>query len=182
MKELDLQFALAITQPPDRWGLPALRDQIEALAASATNTLQRASAEVVLDRLAEFEELRKRYRGLLEDEHGPSGEAEPAEGQTPSLPETEGGGSEESVPAIDPRFDGRGWLLPVHSSQRDSPPYALLDSDGKILQFVSPAPGLNLDRYLRKEVGIYGQRDFLPEYEKSHLTADRVVRLQRHRR
>jgi hypothetical protein len=70
----------------------------------------------------------------------------------------------------------------VHSTKRAAPPYALLDGEGRILHFVSPAPGLNLHRYLRKEIGIYGQRSFISSLEKPHVTAHRVVDLNRHRR
>ena len=83
---------------------------------------------------------------------------------------------------MSPRFDGTGWLLPVHSTKKSAPPYALLDKDGNILQFVSPAPGLNLNRYLRKEVGIFGQKEQSTTADKAHLTAQRVVELDRHRK
>jgi hypothetical protein len=82
---------------------------------------------------------------------------------------------------FDPRFDGRGWLVPAYSSQRIAPPYALLDGEGRILTFLSPAPGLNLNRYLRKEIGVFGQRSPGDYLEKPHLTASRVVDLERHR-
>jgi hypothetical protein len=58
----------------------------------------------------------------------------------------------------------------------------LLDKDGNILQFVSPAPGLNLNRYLRKEIGVFGQKDQPPTLDKPHLTAHRIVELDRHRK
>jgi hypothetical protein len=82
---------------------------------------------------------------------------------------------------MDTRFDGTGWLLPVHSTKRNAPPYALLDDDGNILQFVSPAPGLNLNRYLKKEVGIIGQKQSGGTLDKPHLTAHRIVERDRHR-
>jgi hypothetical protein len=83
---------------------------------------------------------------------------------------------------MNPRFDGSGWLLPVHSKKRTAPPYALLDEEGRLLQFVSPAPGMNLHRYLRKEIGVFGQTSFIESLSKPHLTAHRVVELDRHRR
>ena len=79
------------------------------------------------------------------------------------------------------KYDGVGWLMPVYSQDRSTPPFALLDDDGKMLQYVTPAPGVNLRRYARKNVGIFGTR-LLPQAGKSNrLTAYRVIDLERHR-
>lgn len=94
-----------------------------------------------------------------------------------------GTGASGSAPArnstVEPRFDGTGWLLPVHSTKRVAPPYALMDDSGHVLHYVSPAPGLNLHRYERKRVGIYGQRGQTQTLNAPHLTAHRVVDLDR---
>jgi hypothetical protein len=87
-----------------------------------------------------------------------------------------------AAPRLEPRFDGTGWLLPVHSTKRVAPPYALLDDNGKVLQYVTPAPGLNLHRYERRRVGLYGQRTPTPSLNAPHLTAHRLVDLERHAR
>jgi hypothetical protein len=80
------------------------------------------------------------------------------------------------------RYDGSGWLVPVHSTKQTAPPYALLDAEGDVLQYVSPTPGLNLHRYVRKQVGIFGHRGYQQSLKKPHLTAERVVDLRRHLR
>lgn len=93
-----------------------------------------------------------------------------------------GAASSGASPRIEPRFDGTGWLLPVHSTKRVAPPYALLDDNGKVLQYVTPAPGLNLHRYERRRVGLYGQKTPAPSLNAPHLTAHRLVDLERHAR
>jgi hypothetical protein len=92
-----------------------------------------------------------------------------------------GGTAPPTSPSLNPRFDGVGWLSQVWSQGKSSPPYALVDAQGQVLQWVSPAPGLNLHRYLRKEIGIFGQRTQDSRLSKPHLTAERVVDLARHR-
>ena len=72
--------------------------------------------------------------------------------------------------------------MTVHATTRNAPPYALLNAEGDVLQYVSPAPGLNLHRYERKQVGIYGQRNQSASLNKPHLTAERIVDLDRQRR
>jgi hypothetical protein len=91
-------------------------------------------------------------------------------------------GGAAAGPRIEPRFDGTGWLLPVHSTKRVAPPYALLDDNGKVLQYVTPAPGLNLHRYERRRVGLYGQKAQTRSLNAPHLTAHRLVDLERHAR
>jgi hypothetical protein len=71
--------------------------------------------------------------------------------------------------------------MPVLSRRSEAPPFALTDEQGQILQYVSPAPGLNLHRYLKQEVGVYGQRGLNPRLGAAHLTVQRVVVLDRHR-
>jgi hypothetical protein len=102
-----------------------------------------------------------------------------------------GSGTPNAPPASGtlPTYDGHGWLMPLvsrrgstFSSRNYMPPFALTDRDGNILQFVTPAPGVNLHRYLKKEIGLFGQQHPLEHLEQPHITASRVVLLERHRR
>ncbi len=172
-KMLDIELSATVAQEPSQWKLAALRQDAEALLEKSASTLQRGRARLMLENIKEFEQLQLSYAGI--------------EGSTADAPQADSlSASDAPAPAnaseFDPRFDGRGWLLPVHSSKQASPPYALLDRQGQILTFVSPAPGLNLHRYLRKEVGIFGQRSRAEFLNKPHLTADRIVDMDRHRR
>lgn len=78
--------------------------------------------------------------------------------------------------ATEPSFDAQGWLMPVHSTRRVAPPFALLDDDGRVVCYVQPSPGLNLRRYAKKHVGLFGDRQFVPELRANLLTVTRVVR------
>jgi hypothetical protein len=71
--------------------------------------------------------------------------------------------------------------MPVHSTKRAAPPFALANDDGIVLYYVTPAPGLNLHRYTRKEIGVIGQRSYIPALQTPHLSAHRVVLLDRRR-
>jgi hypothetical protein len=91
--------------------------------------------------------------------------------------------------SANPAYDGQGWLVPIvsrhgHRSTPNEymPPFALTDQDGNIRQFVTPAPGVNLYRYLRQEIGVFGQQHPLPNLNQPHITASRIVALDRHRR
>ena len=79
-------------------------------------------------------------------------------------------------------YDGVGWLKPVYSAKRVAPPYALVDVDGKVLQYVTPAPGLNLSRHVKKPVGMFGQKSHLAEFKADHLTVSKVVDLTKYQK
>jgi len=171
LKQLDLEFSLMAAKPPEEWRFAGLRRETEMLLDESQTTLHRGRARLLLEQLKEFEDLERRYAGLRA--------ADPnAVPWTAAASDANAGAADE----LQPRFDGQGWLLPVHSTKQAAPPYALLDEEGRILTFVSPAPGLNLHRYLRKHIGVFGQRSQALFLDKTHLTADRVVDLERHRR
>ena len=75
-----------------------------------------------------------------------------------------------------PQFDAEGLLMPVHSTRRVAPPFALLDDDGRVICYVQPSPGLNLRRYARKHVGLFGDKRQITELRASLMTVTRVVK------
>ena len=79
------------------------------------------------------------------------------------------------------QYDGVGWLMPVHAKNHSMPPFALLNDDGKLIHYVTPAPGVNLRRYARKNVGVFGTRRLGKDGQANQLTAYRVIDLARHR-
>jgi hypothetical protein len=171
LREAHLELSLIVAEASRTWDFDDVRGDVELLVRSGSTTLERGRAQRLLEQIEEFEDLQIRFQ-TLNVPANPLNERTTGDARLAS----------ESVSGVDPRFDGSGWLLPVHSKKRTAPPYALLDGDGRLLQFVSPSPGLNLHRYLRKEIGIFGQRTFIPSLDKPHVTAHRVVDLQRHRR
>ena len=70
--------------------------------------------------------------------------------------------------------------LKTFSQQLHPPNRQILDDNGRVLEFVSPAPGLNLHRYLKKRVGIFGYQSYLPSLKTPHITVYRIVDLARH--
>ncbi|HVA51059.1 MAG TPA: hypothetical protein VNH11_32260 [Pirellulales bacterium] len=59
------------------------------------------------------------------------------------------------------------------------PEFALVDAAGRVSAYVSPAPGVNLRRYLNQDVGINGSLGYMPERQAQHLTAKRHVPIAR---
>lgn len=178
LMDLELQLATMASKDPRTWRADLLRADAERLVAMGKTTLERGRARLVLDKVVRLEEL---YHQQLEVDELPRRTV--SEVRAGTLP------SDPTAPKANPRglkipegvtYDGAGWLKPVYSAKRIAPPYALVDDNGKVLQYVTPAPGLNLNRYLKKPVGIYGQKGHLAEFRADHLSATRVVDLTKY--
>ena len=78
----------------------------------------------------------------------------------------------------DAGYDATGWLVPVIAASPGQPTHALTDDLGRIQSYVSPWPGMNLNRYINQAVGITGLRGYLPQLQAGQIQASRVVRLQ----
>lgn len=155
---------LAASDPRD-WKLGPLRDDATRLIDSGKNAFERGQARLLLEKINEFDVLQQRYLLLGQE----SAESDIAA----SL------GVDDELAS---NYDGIGILMPVHSARAGAPPFALLDGTGNVVSFVMPSPGLNLNRYVKKEVGLIGPRRQLQSLRAELLTAERVVELDRHRR
>ncbi len=168
--EVERRLAEMASRDPDTWRLSPLREQVEAALASREGP-GNARAEQLRERIEEFERLQHQYTEAgIRDRSSEGGHGNAA----PTVSDA------EAAARLRQRFDGSGWLVPVHSARRVAPPYALLDAQGEVVLYVSPTPGLNLHRYLRQEVGLHGQRSTPESLNKPHLTAERIVELRRH--
>jgi hypothetical protein len=171
---LELELAMMVSQEMRAWRLAPLRKRVENAASRLGDPDQQRRAQDLLARIGQFERLADRASGgePIEPESDVSG-VEPLISSAPNV-----------APASDAavKYDGSGWLVPVHATRGTVPPYALLDVQGDVLQYVSPTPGLNLQRYLRKRIGVFGQQGYVRSLNKPHVTAERIVDLDRHLR
>ncbi len=71
--------------------------------------------------------------------------------------------------------------MPVHTTKRHTPPFSVLDDQGRLLHLLTPAPGLNVRRLERQRVGIIGKRTTveIDGRKFSHLMAEKVIVLER---
>lgn len=191
LRELDVQLSLQVAQPPGAWNLTPLRQKAAHLTDTGPTALERGRARLLLEKIDEFSEFARRQplpgapaEGSVSGATKSAYAETKAKGlvDTASKPIGSGVRGSEFAPDIDPRYDGIGWLMPVHAQNRSIPSYALCDRDGKVLQYVTPATGLNLNRYLRTQVGVYGQRGYVTQLHTPHLTAHKIVSLERHRK
>jgi hypothetical protein len=161
LEQCELELALMVAQDRSTWNLAGLRQKVERLVESGGDPAERGRARLVLDKIRQFEETFE------------------ASDQGPLRASSAGGSDPAAGSAADPRYDARGWLKPVVSKNKPIAPYAVVDADGKPLCFVTPSPGLNLGRYANRQVGLYGRRGYIESLKTPHVTAERVIDLDR---
>lgn len=168
IEQLEVELALMLARDRSEWNLAALREQALALVERGADPAWRGRARMLVDRI---EQLADAFESSL-----PSRPLVPAAAAVPSTGAVAARRAAEEV-----RYDAQGWLKEVVSRQANKPPapYAVVDGQGRPVCFVSPAPGLNLHRYLNRQVGLFGRRGWLAELQKPHLVAERVIELDR---
>lgn len=152
--EIDRQLNKAVAGDPSGWELQSLRDRAAAVMQETSDSVSHLQASNLLQRIERFMEVQQQYEAV--------------EQPLPSV-------LADNITSVEDPYDGVGYLMPTVSQRDNAPRYALTDIEGRILHLVSPSPGMNLHRYLRKEVGIVGQRGYHTELHTPHLTAERVI-------
>lgn len=178
-----LQVALSemVTQPMHLWNLQGLYNATLHTIEHGSTALERGQARLLLERIEEFAGLAQRsgYAALQRGTASSVGSGVMLAAANPSVP---GGivvsSNFQGFAGTSANYDATGWLVPVIAASPGQPSHALADQTGKILSYVSPAPGLNLDLYLNQPVGISGLRGYLPQLQAGHIQAQRVIRVQ----
>ncbi len=167
------------SRPYPEWELNSLRNRTRAIIDVSETSALRDQGQQLLARIAQFEDLQRRYRRWDRNfvARTPSGSGVGLASRGGNTGSNSWGDS--APPANITQYDGFGWLRPVLTQSPNTPRYVLVDNHGNILQFVSPSPGLNLNGYENKQVGVYGQRGFLPSMKQPHLVAERIVTIDR---
>jgi hypothetical protein len=199
LSELELALSQMVTQEVDRWELAPLRQHANRLLEEWFDEGGQRAARQLLERIDEFAVLQRRHRDLATlpaDELARTVSLASAVAPRPAFTGLAAGVAD--LPPDPPNqflarqaairrqaervhYAGQGWLVPVLSSHPHLPRFALTDREGSIQAFVSPRPGLNLRRFMRREVGIVGRETSRLDEAAPHLLAERVVVLDRHR-
>lgn len=200
LRDLEVKLTRMVARNVSDWDIAPLRNSLEQMAVKLASPEQRSHYDSLKRRLESFASLAQRYQDTTAqlDQLSPQvrssfiGEAVQASAVEPALLEPDlltpqqqevGSGLTPAGPRSAPSasagkslvFAGEGWLMPVYSTKKIAPPYALIDKDGTILNFVSPSPGMDLTQYVKRRVGIVGDSRRLPDYPQIHLMAERVI-------
>lgn len=166
-----------VANHPSTWRLADLRQRVDVLVVDGPTGADRGEARLLREHIHKFAE----SFGVEDDPVRALLPGTPV-ANTAVKPTAEQAKAATIASAADPKYDGQGWLKPVLSREKPAAPYAIVDDQGNPVAFVTPSPGLNLNRYLNKKVGVYGQRGVIESLKSPHIVASRVIDLERHLR
>lgn len=164
--KLELSRAMAAGASADQ--VDELKKRCAWLSLNSESQVDRGRAALLLQRVDEYQQIARRRDGVPLS-GGRAGEVLPEKDVIGKIAET----------GREAKFDRQGQLVRVYSSRPDAPPYAITDSVGRTICYVTPVPGVNLRRYLNQEVGLYGRLAFDTTLETPHLITEQAVRLRR---
>lgn len=166
LDDLNIELSMMVAEEPTVWEFGELASRAQGLLMQAETAVERGHARVLLTKIRRFEDIRERYRTV----NSLASKTESLNRRYAGQPATERVSSSTDTG----RYDGAGRLTRVDSPKTGAPRFALMDDRGQIRCFVTPAPGLNMQYYLGKEIGVNGMRGYVPEQRAPHITAKHV--------
>ena len=169
---LELLLSKQVINDPSQWNLQPLMSAAARAAQSDIEYQQRQAYQTLIDKIRRFQVVQAKHQaanrvvtdGIVGNGQGSA--------YTSVSTESELAG----------QYDATGFLGElVRDGGLSAPAYVLQDATGKITHHVTAAPGVNLRRYLKQEVGLVGQRGFNAQLKLDHVNVARVVVLDRHR-
>ncbi len=188
--ELELELSRRVSRPRSQWQLEDLRRQAEQLVAQAEHPSRRAKARELVRRIERFVLIAQGRTALLAQQRRLQHLAQapqqakplspvssvPSGSKSPELATSDGRGWQ----AAQGHYDARGQLVPVRARGFGAPQYAVVDpGSGRVVAYVSGAPGVNLRRYVGKLVGVIGVQEVVPRLDAKHVAARRIVLLEK---
>lgn len=179
LTDIELRLSRMASAPPQLWNTERLQRDTEQLLAKAQTQVERDMVKVTMAKIDHFTALARRYQQpATRTPRVVAGSPDPATAMTVGVPAGAGSGDPRTAAlAAAGRFDATGILRPVVSKRPGAPQFALVDERGQVVTFVTPTPDLNLQPYLGRRIGIAGNRGFIPEFNRAHVTAGRVTPL-----
>ncbi len=171
LDDINTELSIMLAEEPSVWNCDELTRRIEALLAQSKSAAERGHARLLLNRILKAADVKRRYDAMHAATPAPAAEAA----------STEAGPTSRAIrsPEIGTeRYDGMGKLTRVMPARLGAPRYALLDERGHVRCYVTPAPGVNVQHYVGRRVGVNGIRSTIPEQNAPHVTAQHITPIQ----
>ena len=170
LDRLELELSQMVVEDTNVWSFDSLRIGAESLVEGAGTAVERGKARLLLSRIARFEDIKQRDDKLAElrEETDRTHKYIAGLRRTVTL-------AKEYVANGGDRYDGVGRLEQVAPTTPGVPRFALLDEAGNVRCYVTPSTGVNLYKYVGQQIGVVGQRGYMPEQKAQHVTASHVT-------
>jgi len=178
LEAIELGLSTMVAEEPTVWTFDEMRERTLILMDRAPTAVQRGLARAVVNKMARFEDIKLRHDQVATlATTGRPPPARPSATEPDAAPRDTQPRTARS-PSTSSPFDGAGRLTRVVSSKVGAPRYALVDDRGEVQCYVSPAPGVSLNHYVGRRVGVTGSRGYMPEQRAHHVMARHVNLLQ----
>jgi hypothetical protein len=179
LDDVNLELSVLLAEKPAAWSVEHLAERAASLERQARTEVERIHARTLVQRIVHADDLKRRFASLdagatspAVNPNVPAGPAAPADVsravvQTPS----------ERATGPGERYDGMGRLTRVAPNRAGTARYALVDGKGDIRAYVNPAPGVNMNYYVGRQVGITGSRTVAADQRSEYVTAKHITPL-----
>jgi hypothetical protein len=171
LDDISAELSIMLAEEPTVWNCGELTRRSQALLDQAQTAVERGSARLLATRIAQAEDIRRRYDAVAEVRS----DTERRNQQLADIARTRS--ALPRAQRAEDRFDGVGRLTRVVPPTLGAPRYALVDERGDVRCYVNPAPGVNMNYYIGRQVGVSGVRTFNPEQRAEIVTAKHVSAL-----
>lgn len=177
LEDLDLRLSMMVVEEPTVWEFDGLARRGESLVAQAQTAVERGRARALVNRIARFAEIKRQYDEVAASRRPKDLSAAAA---SVSGPAAVPGAPHVLAPASEAagRFDGVGRLTRVASPKVGAPTYALLNEQGEVACYVTPAPGINLRAFEGKRIGVNGVTGLMLDPRAKHVAVKHVAALE----
>jgi uncharacterized protein YraI len=175
LDRIEVELSVMLIEEPTVWSFDALRERTNLLLDQAQTAVERGRARLLANKIARFDDIRQRQDAVLalRDQTDRSSRLW-ARLRPPDVDGVKPAARFET----DGRFDGVGQLTQVVSPKLGAPRYALVDETGDVRCYVTPAPGVNVQNFVGRQVGVTGTRGYMPEQHASHIMARHLTPLE----
>jgi uncharacterized protein YraI len=172
LDRLDLELSQMVVEDTSVWSFDSLRIGAESLLESADTALERGKSRLLLNRIDRFADIKKRTEKLVTLRAETDRSHKYIAGLRTAVAK-----ANDFIDTKSDRYDAAGRLERVPPVTPGVPRFAVLDPAGNVRAYVTPSTGVNLYKYLGQDVGIVGQRGYIPDQKAQHVTASHITPL-----
>jgi hypothetical protein len=171
LDQLDARLRALLDEDPLEWNFAPLEEDYRALREKIANGNVRAMIDARLTRIAQFKAQQARARDVAQIMEATSRR----EAELVQVQERQ----EARLLALrQPRFDAAGIVDRAALAGPHAPRFALLATNGRVLAYLLPGPGIDLGRWLRHAVGVTGSRTHDPRLRADVITVTGISAVQ----
>ena len=164
--ELDRQLNAMLRQPKSSWQFSRLSSQYRALSQSTVHPAIANYADIRLASIARYEKLQREYQSQLNEvlkitSRAEQRDRELLEGRTTnSRSNGQAGPQRNNLKSATRQFSGAGIIGVTAGRSSRYPKHVLLAPNGRVLAYLISTHDVNLDQYVGRSMGFYGDRRF----------------------